>query len=132
MSQPPPGWYRHHADPRYERWWDGQQWTDHTRMPPDEVSRPIHVGRSVPKDNRNDFASTGFGLGIAAILLWGLPVVGLLLSLAVLLLSGIGLSRMKPTTATKYRLYGRIGLALGIISTFLAILYITGLHPSLN
>lgn len=26
---PPPGWYPDQADPRFYRWWDGRQWTQH-------------------------------------------------------------------------------------------------------
>ena len=28
---PPPGWMRDPDDPNGERWWDGTDWTDHTR-----------------------------------------------------------------------------------------------------
>src|SRR5262249_44791450 len=30
---PPPGWYRDPHVPVYLRWWDGQQWTPHARLP---------------------------------------------------------------------------------------------------
>ncbi|TRV74758.1 DUF2510 domain-containing protein [Streptomyces sp. 130] len=48
----PPGW---HPDPgysgfgpRYERWWDGTQWTDHLRVPPAAVrSRRIRIGAGI-------------------------------------------------------------------------------------
>ncbi|MEV5603600.1 DUF2510 domain-containing protein [Streptomyces sp. NPDC052299] len=48
----PPGW---HPDPgysgfgpRHERWWDGNQWTDHLRVPPAAVrSRRIRIGAGI-------------------------------------------------------------------------------------
>lgn len=30
-APPPPNWYPDQADPRYVRWWDGRQWTQHVR-----------------------------------------------------------------------------------------------------
>lgn len=31
---PPPGWYSDHREPQVQRWWDGSQWTTHTRPLP--------------------------------------------------------------------------------------------------
>jgi hypothetical protein len=129
VSQPPPGWYRHHADPRYERWWDGQQWTEQTRMPPDEVSRPIQVGRSIPKEGRNIVAATGFGLGLASIFTWQLAEFGLIVSLAAVIVSVVGLIKMKRVMPTKYWVYGIFGLLVGVLTGMMAILYMSGIYP---
>lgn len=31
LTAPPPGWYPDRNEANLERWWDGQQWTDHTK-----------------------------------------------------------------------------------------------------
>ncbi len=58
MSQlPPPGWYPD-ADSRYQRWWDGQRWTDSLQAVP--LSAPVLVAP------RNGLATTALAGGIVA------------------------------------------------------------------
>ncbi|MBA2552406.1 MAG: DUF2510 domain-containing protein, partial [Geodermatophilaceae bacterium] len=48
MSQPQPGWYADPSGAAAQRWWDGNQWTDHTQQPPPvQVSDPGRVQRQV-------------------------------------------------------------------------------------
>lgn len=45
--RPPADWYPHPSEPGKERWWDGEDWTDHVRVQgpaPKEKGRP-RVGR---------------------------------------------------------------------------------------
>lgn len=32
-AKPPPGWYKDPQQPTQNRWWDGSNWTDHTKEP---------------------------------------------------------------------------------------------------
>ncbi|MBN9631200.1 MAG: DUF2510 domain-containing protein [Actinobacteria bacterium] len=58
MSQlPPPGWYPD-ADSRYQRWWDGQRWTDSLQAVP--LSAPVLVAP------RNGLATTALAGGVVA------------------------------------------------------------------
>ncbi|WP_426623408.1 DUF2510 domain-containing protein [Leifsonia sp. McL0607] len=58
MSQlPPPGWYPD-ADSSYQRWWDGQRWTDALQVVP--PSAPVLV------EPRNGLATTALVGGAAA------------------------------------------------------------------
>jgi len=48
MSQPQPGWYADPSGAAAQRWWNGNQWTDHTQQPPPvQVSDPGRVQRQV-------------------------------------------------------------------------------------
>lgn len=38
MTGPPPGWYDEPDSPGRERWWDGEQWTEHRRSGGPEAS----------------------------------------------------------------------------------------------
>ena len=67
MSQlPPPGWYPD-ADSRFQRWWDGQRWTDALQMLP--PSPPVLVAQS------NGLATASLVGGIAAAAVAALAVV---------------------------------------------------------
>lgn len=43
--QTPPGWYPLHNDPGTERYWDGNQWTEHHRMRPQPSSSGSSGGK---------------------------------------------------------------------------------------
>lgn len=43
-APPPPAWYPDQADPRFVRWWDGQQWTQHVRPAPAQQPPPDDRG----------------------------------------------------------------------------------------
>lgn len=50
---PQPGWYADPAGTPGQRWWDGQQWTQHTQPPPQvQVSDPARVQRQVQEQAR--------------------------------------------------------------------------------
>ncbi|MCI0158401.1 DUF2510 domain-containing protein [Leifsonia shinshuensis] len=67
MSQlPPPGWYPD-ADSRYQRWWDGQRWTDSLQAVP--LSAPVLVAP------RNGLATAALAGGIAAASIAALEIV---------------------------------------------------------
>ncbi|MEJ7705766.1 MAG: DUF2510 domain-containing protein [Geodermatophilaceae bacterium] len=52
-ASPQPGWYADPAGTSWQRWWDGQQWTEHTQPPPQvQVSDPARVQRQVQEQAR--------------------------------------------------------------------------------
>ncbi|MBA3420093.1 MAG: DUF2510 domain-containing protein [Geodermatophilaceae bacterium] len=52
-ASPQPGWYADPAGTPWQRWWDGQQWTEHTQPPPQvQVSDPARVQRQVQEQAR--------------------------------------------------------------------------------
>ncbi len=56
LTVPEAGWYPDRSDPRVTRWWDGQQWTDHTR----ELANAVDPSVVQP------VSAAAFGLGAAA------------------------------------------------------------------
>ncbi|WP_420181258.1 hypothetical protein [Paenarthrobacter sp. TA1.8] len=63
---------------------------------------------------------------MAAFFLFSIPIFGLLLSLAALVVSAMGLPQAQGTPK-QYRVFAVIGLILGIIYTLMAVLFlITG------
>lgn len=111
MSQlPPPGWYPD-ADSRYQRWWDGQRWTDSRQeLPP---SAPVLV------EPRNGLATTALVGGSAAafVTLFGLASgVGLdpLLVLLIVACSTVAIGWGIAGIARAQRLHPRLGLARAI------------------
>jgi hypothetical protein len=85
----PPGWY---ADPGYtgigpaqERWWDGEQWTDHTRAaagPP--VAPPGYPAPGAPSGGRSQ------GTVVAAVVAGAVVLAALVVGGVVLVNSGDG------------------------------------------
>jgi hypothetical protein len=124
INNPPAGWYRNNDNPSQERWWDGKNWTQHTQTMSGGLSNRIDTpaGTRGTVGPSNPAATTGFGLGIAALFLFDIPVIGLLLSLAAAVVSGIGLSKQSPAMAKKSRVLGIVGLILGIVYTLMALL----------
>lgn len=49
MTAPQPGWYPDQADPRFVRWWDGRQWTQH-RQPAQQQGPPASDADSIELD----------------------------------------------------------------------------------
>lgn len=134
MSQlPPPGWYPD-ADSRYQRWWDGQRWTDaRQELPP---SAPVLV------EPRNGLATTSLvgGAASAFVTAFGLlSGVGLdpLLVLLIVACSGVGIAWGVAGLARAQRLRphpGRAravwGLCLGLGSVLLVVLLLTVLFAA--
>lgn len=52
MNTAAPGWYPDPQEPRFHRWWDGSQWTEHTNRPTPQATAP-----AVPQDEDHDSAS---------------------------------------------------------------------------
>jgi hypothetical protein len=124
MSNPGLGWYNDPGNPAQQRWWDGEAWSQHIRPLATQRSSYPTASGAAPTTTGNSVASTGFGLGIAALFLFSIPIFGLLLSLAAAIVSGAGLAQQRPTTAKKYRVLAIIGLVLGIIYTLMALLFL--------
>lgn len=74
----------------------------------------------------NPAATTGFCFGIAALFLFDIPIFGLLLSLTAAVVSGIGLSKQSSAMSKKLRVFGIVGLILGIVYTLMALLALSG------
>ncbi|HEX5862301.1 MAG TPA: DUF2510 domain-containing protein, partial [Nocardioides sp.] len=58
---PPPGWYRDQQNPFLLRYWDGNAWTEHTRVP--------------VQPSRQSAGSPGFGRGLVAGLVSGVGAI---------------------------------------------------------
>lgn len=128
MNNPPAGWYKDTDNPSQQRWWDGKTWTQHTQGMTGDLSNTVDTaaGRSGMVGPSNPAAATGFGLGIAAFFLFNIPIFGLLLSVAAAVVSGIGLSKQSSAMAKKFRVFGIVGLILGIVYTLMALLTLSG------
>lgn len=129
MSQlPPPGWYPD-ADGRYQRWWDGQRWTDTLQEVP--LSLPVLV------EPRNGLATTGLvgGAVSAVVTLFSLsrgflldPLTVLLVVCCAAIATGWGTAglvraqRLQPHLG-RARAIG--GLCLGVASLLLVVLLLT-------
>lgn len=46
MSEPTPGFYPDPSNPGLERWWDGQKWTDATRMAEGPSQAPLPASQT--------------------------------------------------------------------------------------
>lgn len=131
MSQlPPPGWYPD-ADSRFQRWWDGQRWTESRQaMPP---SAPVLV------EPRNGLATTALVGGAAAafVTIFGLasgfgldPLMVLLIVACSAVAIGWGIAglaraqRLQPHLGRARAIWG---LCLGAGSVLLVILLLTAL-----
>ncbi|WP_248760328.1 DUF2510 domain-containing protein [Pseudarthrobacter sp. SSS035] len=127
MNNPSAGWYKDTDNPSQQRWWDGKTWTQHTQAI-GGLSNTIDAaaGTSGTVGPSNPAATTGFSLGIAAFFLFNTPIFGLLLSLAAAVVSGIGLSKQSSAMAKKFRVFGIVGLILGIVYTLMALLALSG------
>ena len=113
MNNPAAGWYTDPSNSSQQRWWDGGIWTQHTRA--NAANAPA-----------NPVAVTGLALGIASCFLFSIPIFGLILSLAAIVLSAMGLPQA-PGTAKKYRVFAILGLILGVVYALMATLFlITG------
>ncbi|MCO4253605.1 DUF2510 domain-containing protein [Pseudarthrobacter raffinosi] len=129
MSQPPAGWYANPNAPHQQRWWDGTVWTEHVRAVqegprvPSTVTAPAYGAKGASASG-NPAASTGFGLGLASMFLFGFPYVGVLLCLSAIVVSAVGLRRHRPGAAKKEKVLAIIGLVLGIVYTLMAFLWI--------
>lgn len=67
MSQlPPPGWYPD-ADSRYQRWWDGQRWTESLQAIPSHA--PVLLAQS------NGLATAALGGGITSAAIAALALI---------------------------------------------------------
>lgn len=108
----PPGWYDDPAGAGVQRWWDGELWTEHTRL-------GAWSDRSVTL--RNGHATAGLVLGIVAMVVNTLAVV----SVVGLVLSFVGLSRADRLRQHGYAAVGRRKAIWGLVLSGLA-LFFTG------
>lgn len=127
MNQPPAGWYANPDEAGKQRWWDGGRWTEHIRgahegnVGPSAVSAPVY---GAEETRANPAARTGFGLGLASLFLFGVPLVGLLLCLSAVVVSAIALGPHTPEAAKSDKVYAIIGLVLGIVYTLMVLVWI--------
>ncbi|MFD7492992.1 DUF2510 domain-containing protein [Streptomyces sp. NPDC059832] len=80
----PPGWYPDAASPGTDRWWDGTEWTAHTR-PAAQVSQGFGPPEPVAAASGGGTAGGGGGTRLVALAVAGLVVVGAAVTGAVLL-----------------------------------------------
>lgn len=111
MNKPAAGWYADPNSSSQQRWWDGGAWTRHT-----------HAQAAV-NPPANPVAATGFALGVASCFLFSIPIFGLILSLAAIVLSAMGLPQAYGTPK-KYRIFAILGLILGGVYALMAVLFL--------
>jgi hypothetical protein len=105
-----PGWYPDPAGGPAERWWDGLAWTAQTRAQ-SVLTQPL----TRPAAPRNTPATAGLVLGVLALVANTLMVV----SIAALVLSAIGLNRAGQLVQAGYGPVGRARAIWGIVLALL-------------
>ncbi|MCG2624678.1 DUF2510 domain-containing protein [Arthrobacter sp. I2-34] len=125
---PPAGWYLDPSDPARQKWWDGRAWTEHVQVqaPVLQAARHDSPQPAVTRPS-NPIATTGFALGIASFFLFAIPIFGVLLSITAALFSWVGLVLQGPEMATRYKVFGIIGVALGLVYTFMSLIFMFGM-----
>jgi len=106
----------------YGRWvsddgalyWDGQAWQPITAITGFQTYDP-NTGAPVGPASRSAKGAVALGLGIASLLFWLLPVLGIPVSIAALVLGGLSLN-------TSGRKLGRWGQILGVIGLVLSLI----------
>lgn len=105
------GWYVEPGTPHLLRCWDGHTWTSHTKS------------KEIPTPHSNPLAVTGFGLGIGSVFLFSVPVLGLVLSLAAIVVSAMGIPQ-RPGTAKRFRVFAILGVILGSVYSVMALIFL--------
>jgi hypothetical protein len=135
MTMPPPNWYTDPADARVQRWWSGQDWTEHTRaaaptgLPsPFAAADPYSIAgpastplKAADRDRQaRQLNGVGYAGAVLAIISLLFNFFGLLSVLAIIL-SSVGLSKALKLRALGHRVTGRgwciAGLVIGIVET---------------
>ena len=138
MTTPQPGWYQDPVNPDLQKWWDGRNWTDHTQ--PLAVAAQGgtqgygqgaayaggYPGYRVPARS-NPAALVGFILGLVSVPMFWIPFLGTGIALAAGACAAVGLSNQKPDMGSNYKVFGVIGLILGIIFTLLSLLILAAI-----
>jgi Protein of unknown function (DUF2510) len=62
-----PGWYPDRAAPQVLRWWDGMQWTGHTRTPAAEAIANHYTASTPPMRNRRGLKMVGAFCALAVV-----------------------------------------------------------------
>ncbi len=146
MTPPQAGWYADPENAAGERWWNGSGWSDHKRdsttgsvpaapevaavppvvapaAAPGSPYAPVPYGAAMPR-------STTDGLAVAGLILsaGGWIVLGVIASIAGIILSAFGLARARQAEAAGQPNSGRgiamAGLVIGIIVLVLGLLFI--------
>lgn len=105
-----PGWYPDPGSSAAERWWDGTGWTAQTR-PYSVLAQPL----GGPAVLKNTPATAGLVLGVVAMLV----NTFLLVSIAGVVLSVIGLNRAGQLTMAGYAPVGRARAIGGLVLSLL-------------
>lgn len=143
MTQlPPPGWYADATDNRYQRWWDGQIWTDTIRLA--AATPPVGVEPGRPK-NGVAIVSLVFGIigAVIAVVVIGtrtgitpLIIIGIFAFGATAVATGIpALIKSGRLTQNTGRAFAITGLAVGgvaIILMFIGVVAQVNQYSSVN
>jgi len=117
MSSATPGWYPDPAGNPTERYWDGQTWTEQTRMLPGPslggAQRAFHTAGAAP---RNGMGTASLIMGILGVII--LPIV---FSVLAIIFGSIGIGRANRGEATNKGV-ATTGLVLGIIGIVLGLI----------
>jgi hypothetical protein len=129
-TPPQAGWYRDPENPVGERWWNGSGWSDQKRA---ASSRPDPYAPASPyvaaPYGAPAYGSRSNGLAVAGLIVsaGGWIVLGVLASIAGIILSAFGLARAKQAEAAGNPNSGRgiamAGLIIGIVVTVLGIAF---------
>ena len=108
MSNVAPGWYDDGSG--RQRWWDGQQWTDHVPVQP----APVYMVQA-PRRPTNGVAIAGFVLSLVAL---GLLILAPFVAFIGLIFSLVGFNESRRTGA------GRSLAIWGICLSAIPLLYV--------
>lgn len=128
MSTPPPGWYPAPHVNNEQRYWDGNQWLEHTPSAlPDTASAPA----TTPKAAKG-LAVGALTVGIIAFLLGLVPFVGVVVGVVAVVLGTIALIRKQPKgLALSGLILGGIGLIASVV-TSVSLATFMNAHPHVD
>lgn len=126
MTTPTPGWYADSNTPGTERWWNGESWTEDTRVAVATPALTNGYGQYAPTYQQpqfaapasNGIATAGMWCGIAGLVINPLLIVGIL----ALILGGIGKTRANQTGVGARA--ANAAITLGVIDTVFTFFYL--------
>ena len=131
----PAGWYPDPRDARFQRWWDGYQWSQYTHppmpAPAQSFPRPgsLYNGAKDAAAGKNSAGTWSLVMGIAAVVL-GIPLVtalwSLLAGVAAIVWGAIGLGRAARFGVKRGTSIA--GLILGILTVLVTLVWFVVPH----